>query len=78
MAYSKIERGARQGAFLGENITFLLQKSIIRLKFDTFDVAKPQFSNRGKKRRSVSTLSIPRASDRGVEGLMLKFEVKGG
>jgi hypothetical protein len=34
MAYGKIERGARQGAFLGENITFLLQKSIIRLKFD--------------------------------------------
>jgi hypothetical protein len=35
--------------------------------FDTFDGAKPQFLNRGKKRRSVSTLSIPRASDRGVE-----------
>jgi hypothetical protein len=27
--------------------------------FDTFDGAKPRFSNRGKKRRSVSTLSIP-------------------
>jgi len=47
---------------------------------DTFDGAKPRFVNRGKKRRSVSTLSpsavlgtlslskgIPRASDRGVE-----------
>jgi hypothetical protein len=37
------------------------------LGFDTFDGAKPRFLNRGKKRRSVSTLSIPRASDRGVE-----------
>src|SRR4030043_613260 len=45
------------------------------IHFDTFDGAKPRFSNRGKKRRSVSTLSIPRAlvlsavegSDRGVE-----------
>jgi len=36
-------------------------------KIDTFDGAKPLFLNRGKKRRSVSTLSIPRASDRGVE-----------
>jgi hypothetical protein len=35
--------------------------------FDTFDGAKPRFLNRGKKRRSVSTLTIPRASDRGVE-----------
>jgi len=34
---------------------------------DTFDGAKPRFLNRGKKRRSVSTLSIPRVSDRGVE-----------
>jgi len=42
---------------------------------DTFDGAKPRFLNRGQKRRSVSTLSIPRAlvlsiaegSDRGVE-----------
>jgi hypothetical protein len=34
---------------------------------DTFDGAKPRFLNWGKKRRSVSTLSIPRASDRGVE-----------
>jgi hypothetical protein len=33
----------------------------------SFDGAKPRFLNRGKKRRSVSTLSIPRASDRGVE-----------
>ena len=38
-----------------------------QIKFDTFDGAKPRFLNRGKKRRSVSTLSIPRASDRGVE-----------
>jgi len=37
------------------------------IHFDTFDGAKPRFLNRGKKRRSVSTLSIPRASDRGVE-----------
>jgi len=34
---------------------------------DTFDGAKPRFLDQGKKRRSVSTLSIPRASDRGVE-----------
>jgi transcriptional regulator with GAF, ATPase, and Fis domain len=34
---------------------------------DTFDGAKPQFLDQGKKRRSVSTLSILRASDRGVE-----------
>ena len=39
----------------------------INVKFDTFDRAKRRFLNRGKKRRSVSTLSIPRASDRGVE-----------
>ena len=37
------------------------------MKIDTFDGDKPRFLNRGKKRRSVSTLSIPRASDRGVE-----------
>jgi len=35
--------------------------------FDTFGGAKPRFLNRGKKRRSVLTLSIPRASARGVE-----------
>jgi len=34
---------------------------------DTFDGAKPRFLNQGKKRRSVSTLNIPRASDWGVE-----------
>ena len=39
-------------------------------QFDTFDGAKPRFLNRGLARRSVSTLSIPRASDRGVEGLI--------
>ena len=37
------------------------------LFFDTFDGAKPRFLNRGKKRHSVSILSISRASDRGVE-----------
>jgi len=42
-------------------------------KFDTFDAAKPRFLNRGKKRRSVSTLSIPRASDRGVEWVNFHF-----
>jgi hypothetical protein len=45
---------------------------------DTFDGAKPRFLTRGKKRRSVSTLSIPRASDRGVEWVdLLKFLVMG-
>jgi len=34
---------------------------------DTFGDAKPRFLSRGKKRRSVLTLSIPRASARGVE-----------
>ena len=33
---------------------------------DTFDGANPWFFDRGQKRHSVSTLSIPRASDRGV------------
>jgi hypothetical protein len=37
------------------------------LEFDTFDGAKPRFLDQGKKRRSVSTLSTPRASDRGVQ-----------
>jgi len=37
------------------------------MKIDTFDGAKPRFLNRGKKRRSVLTLSIPRASARGVK-----------
>ena len=41
--------------------------SLLLLEIDTFDGAKPRFLNRGKKRRSVSTLSIPRASDPGVE-----------
>jgi hypothetical protein len=45
--------------------------------FDTFDGAKPRFLNRGKKHRSVSTLSIPRASDRGVEWVDLSREVPG-
>jgi hypothetical protein len=40
---------------------------------DTFDGAKPRLLNRGKKRRSVSTLSIPRASDRGVEWVDLSL-----
>ena len=46
---------------------FYRQKIIGKYIVDTFDGAKPRFLNRGKKRRSVSTLSIPRASDRGVE-----------
>ncbi len=37
---------------------------------DTFDGAKPRPLNRVEKRRSVSTLSIPGALDRGVEGLI--------
>jgi hypothetical protein len=44
---------------------------------DTFDGAKPRFLNRGKKRRSVSTLSIPRASDRGVEWVDFSLEERG-
>jgi hypothetical protein len=65
-AGSEIDNGCRLGIMLS--------------KLDTFDGAKPRFLNRGKKRRSVSTLSpsvvlgalslskgIPRASDRGVE-----------
>ena len=43
------------------------------MKIDTVDGAKPRFLNRGKKRRSVSTLSIPRASDRGVEWVDLSI-----
>ena len=43
--------------------------------FDTFDGAKPQFLNRGKKRRSVSTLSIPWVSDRGVEWVDLSLRI---
>jgi hypothetical protein len=46
-----------------QKIREIIQKEHI----DTFDGAKPRFLNRGKKRRSVSTLSIPRALDRGVE-----------
>jgi hypothetical protein len=41
--------------------------SINSVEVYTFDGAKPRFLNRGKKRRSVLTLSIPRASARGVE-----------
>jgi len=49
-------------------ITPGLYRQIIRpTQVDTFDDAKPRFLNRGKKRRSVSTLSIPRASGRGVK-----------
>jgi hypothetical protein len=51
---------------IGPNIVKSNHKEIEKA-FDTFDGAKPRFLNRGKKRRSVSTLSIPRASDRGVE-----------
>jgi hypothetical protein len=34
-------------------------------KLDTFDGVKPRFLNRGKKCRSVSTLSEPPALERG-------------
>ena len=44
-----------------------LARGVRLQRFDTFDGAKPRFLNRRKKRRSVSTLNIPRASDRGVE-----------
>jgi hypothetical protein len=52
--------------------------------FDTFDGAKPRFLNRGKKRRSVSTLSIPRVlvlsevegSDRGVEWVDFSHDLR--
>jgi hypothetical protein len=55
----------------------------LRFEFDTFGGAKPRFLNRGEKRRSVSTLSIPGAlvlnavegSDRGVEWVDLTFEL---
>jgi PIN domain nuclease of toxin-antitoxin system len=52
-------------------ITLTFEETLKKIEryenFDTFDGAKPRFLNRGKKRHSVSTLSIPRASDRGVE-----------
>ena len=53
------------GSFVANDYLLFLITS--PFNFDTFDGAKPRFLNRGKKRRSVSTLSIPRASDRGVE-----------
>jgi hypothetical protein len=43
--------------------------------FDTFDGANTRLLNRAKKRRSVSTLSIPRASDRGVESVDLYLRI---
>jgi hypothetical protein len=46
------------------------KKTIFCQEVDTFDGAKPRLLNRGKKRRSVSTLSIPRASDRESKGLI--------
>jgi hypothetical protein len=49
------------------------ERAITVDKVDTFDGVKPRFLNRGNKRRSVSTLSIPRASDRGVEWVDLVF-----
>jgi hypothetical protein len=48
-------------------IEFAAETAPMSRRFDTFDGTKPLFLNQGKKRRSVSTLSIPRASDRGVE-----------
>jgi len=51
-----------------KGLEMILQEFLGREKnIDTFDSARPRFLNRSKKRRSVSTLSIPRASDRGVE-----------
>ena len=49
------------------NCNHPIERPQAKPQFDTFDGAKPRFLNRDKKRRSVSTLSIPRASDRGVE-----------
>ncbi len=56
-----------------QNITHNAGVSHEEHSVDTFDGAKPRFLNRGKKRRSVSTLSIPRASDRGVEWVAMKI-----
>ena len=56
---------------LVSGIAFVFLRFILP-SIDTFDGAKPRFLNRGKKRRSVSTLSIPRASDRGVEWVDFK------
>jgi len=50
----------------------------LKLFVDTFDGAKPRFLNRGKKRRSVLTLSIPRASARGVKWVDSRFKKKRG
>ena len=54
---------------LGKNYLKNIRESIW---IDTFDGAKPRFLNRGEKRRSVSTLSIPRALARGVEWVDLE------
>jgi hypothetical protein len=72
MSYVKIISKALQGrASYSETVTQChsvasAEESLSRT-FDTFDGAKPRFSNRGQKRRSVSTLSIPRAIAWGVE-----------
>ena len=55
-----------QGSDLRRLERALRNKRPIR-ELDTFDGAKRRFSNRGKERGSGSTLSIPRASDLGVE-----------
>jgi hypothetical protein len=54
-----------------------LSYSLKKGRIDTFDGAKPRFLKWGKKRRSVSTLSIPRASDRGVEWVDLMAGIEG-
>ena len=64
--FHEIHRTVKVMASLFENSERISRRSEIS-QFDMFDGAKPLFLNRGKKRHSVSTLSIPRASDRGVE-----------
>jgi hypothetical protein len=54
----------------------IILNSVQKRNLDTFDGAKPRFSNRGQKRRSVSTLSIPRALARGVELATLYIDRK--
>ena len=47
-------------------------------KIDTFDGAKPRFLNRGKKRRSVSTLSLrPELRPRGIPRALVLSAVEG-
>jgi acetyltransferase len=64
--FYEIHRTVKVMASLFENSERISRRSEIS-QFDTFDGAKPRFLKRGKKRHSVSTLNIPRASDRGVK-----------